>query len=163
MSKKISNFFLWIILISALYSCSNIKTLSTFTIKQNFKISDKQILRLSNYLNGNFYSYEIKRNVVAYPIAFILSKNGDKSALLACEGIINDCNVNVQIFQLIKKYNKIENDDYKILALEKRILLKNHNILNKIEKNKIHKLKKNDQLYRDFILIPSDSCAGEDC
>lgn len=161
MKKKI--YHLIIVLTSILYGCSNLKTFNTLAVNENLKISEKQILRLSNYLNGDFYSYEIERRVSAYPIAFLISRNGDKSVILACDGVFNDCNINVQIFQLIMKYNKAENEDYKILALEKKILIKNHEILNKIKKNKIFKLKKNNQLFRDLTLIPSDSCGGDDC
>lgn len=161
MLKKI--YCLLIVLTSTLYGCSNLKTYNTLAVNENLKISEKQISRLSNYLNGDFYSYEIERRVSAYPIAFLISSNGDKSVILACDGVINDCNINVQIFQLIMKYNKAENEDYKILALEKKILIKNHEILNKIKKNKILKLKKNNQLFRDLILVPSDSCGGDDC
>ena len=146
------------------FGCANLKTLSSFYVAENHSIKNEQLKRLQNYLLGDFYSYEIGRNVFAYPIAFLISENGDKSAILACQGIVNDCNVSVQIYQLLKKYEIKTKSKFYILALDKKFVSPNIK-LNNITQSNITKqfLEKNNNIFFDHILIPSDSCSGDDC
>ena len=151
-----------ILLSFMLKACSNFTTLKDNYVSNDLVISEVQLSRLSNYLDGELYSYELKRNVFAYPIAFLISENGEKSIVLACEGMINECNYSVHIYQLIQKYNKKLNQDFKILALNKKIL--SQNIKTNIIKKNINKIaKSDDKIFYDLILIPADGCGGDDC
>jgi hypothetical protein len=60
----------------------NFKTLKNFYVPENLSIKNEQLKRLQNYFLGDFYSYEIERNVFAYPIAFLISENGDKKTMI---------------------------------------------------------------------------------
>ena len=165
--KKKQNFNLSLMLLLTVFlcfGCANLKTLSSFYAPKNFSINNEQSKRLQNYFLGDFYSYEIKRNVFAYPIAFLISENGDKSAILACQGIINECNVSIQIYQLLKKYEMKTKNKFYILALDKKIVSPNIKMNNKTHLSKTKQfLEKNNNIFFDHILIPSDSCSGEDC
>ena len=144
-------------------SCTNIKILKDYFVNQNVKISSEQTSRLINYLNSEFYSYDIKREVYAYPLAFLISEDGKKSIILACEGGANECSVNIEIFQLIQKYNKKENVKFRILALEKNIKIKNKELFNKLKNQKYSKIPKRENIYFDKILMPFGSCGDNDC
>ena len=115
-----------------------------------------------NYLHGEFYSYEIGRNIIAQPLVFLISESGNKSIILACHGLINECNIDVQIYQIIKKYNKKENDNFKILAYEKKLLIKTTQLSSFKNKNIIRN-NKNSKIFFDKIFIAADSCSGDDC
>ncbi|MDA7564124.1 hypothetical protein N8731_00440 [Pelagibacteraceae bacterium] len=131
-------------------------------MSEDLKISEKQLIRLSNYLDGELYSFELKRNVFAYPMAFIISENGDKSIVLACEGIINECDNSVHIYQLIKRYEKKLNQDVKILALNKKVL--SQKIKANVDEIKSKKIVKYDEnIFYDLILVPAEDCGGDDC
>ena len=143
-------------------SCTNFKTLKNSYSTDNQLISEEQLLRLSNYMDGELYSYELKRNVFAYPMAFLISENGNKSIVLACEGIIDECNNSVHIYQLIERHKKKFNQDIKILAFNKNILSKN--VKAKVKKKRIDKIAKSEEgNFYDLILIPNDNCGGDDC
>jgi hypothetical protein len=45
---------------------------------------------------------KLKRNVFAYPIAFLISQNGDKSVYLLAKEF-DECNVSVHVYQLLKE------------------------------------------------------------
>ena len=156
------NFAFIFFLCLATQGCTNFKNLKTSYADEGLKISEKQLLRLSNYLGGELYSYELKRNVFAYPMAFIVSENGDKSIVLACEGIINECNNSVHIYQLIKRYEKKLNQNFKILALNKKIL--SQKIKSNVKGIKTKKIVRyNENIFYDLILVPAEDCGGDDC
>ena len=145
-----------------LLSCSGqLKTLKYYYAGESTELSKNQTKRLSNYLNGEFYSYEIGRNVSAYPVAFLISDSGKKSVILACEGITNECNISVQIYQILKKYEKKNKEKFYILALEKT-LIHNYKFREQLSKKKIN-LKKNKNIFFDYIFLPTDSCSSDDC
>ena len=151
-----------ILLVFMLKACTGFTTLKDNYVSDDLIISKAQLSRLSNYLDGELYSYELKRNVFAYPMAFLISKNGEKSIVLACEGMIDECNNSVHIYQLMEKYNKKLNTNFKILAINKKIL--SQNIKNKISEMSVDKIAKSDnKIFYDLILIPVDSCGGDDC
>jgi len=144
-------------------SCSKINTLNDLYIKKNVVLTDLQIKRFNNYINGSFYSYELNRYVNAFPLAFLISKNGDKSVILGCEDQNDICNVNVQIYQLILKYNKKEKDDFKILALKKNIKSKFHEASLERQNKKLFKIQKRNDIFFDRILSPLESCDDDEC
>ena len=151
-----------ILLSFMLKGCSGFATLKSHYVSDDLIISEVQLSRLSNYLDGELYSYELKRNVFAYPIAFLISENGEKSIVLACEGMIDECNNSVHIYQLMEKYNKKLSTDFKILALNKKIL--SQDIKTKISEMNIKKIAKSDgKIFYDLILIPAEGCGGDDC
>ena len=149
-------------LVFTLQGCIDFKNLKSSYVSEDLKISEKQLIRLSNYLDGELYSFELKRNVFAYPMAFIISENGDKSIVLACEGIINECDNSVHIYQLIKRYEKKLNQDLKILALNKKVL--SQKIKANVDGIKSKKIVKYDEnIFYDLILVPAEDCGGDDC
>ena len=160
---KYSFFISYMTIIFLCIGCTgNLKTLKYYYVQENISLSNEQIKRLSNYLNGEFYSYDIGRNIFAYPIAFLVSESGDKSVILACDGIIDECNTSVEIYQLIKKYEKKNNENFYILALKNKILINDYNFKNQLSKTKLT-LKKNKNIFYDHIYLPSDNCSGDDC
>ena len=151
-----------ILLSFLLKACSGFAKLKDNYVSDDLIISEAQLSRLSNYLEGELYSYELKRNVFAYPMTFLISQNGEKSIVLACEGMIDECNNSVHIYQLMEKYNKKLSTDFKILALNKKIL--SQDIKTKISEMKIKKIAKSDgKIFYDLILIPAEGCGGDDC
>ena len=165
MSKKQNfNFYIFLIILPFLFlSCEkDFKTLKYYYVQENKNFTAEQIKRLSNYLNGEFYSYDVGRNIFAYPIAFLISESGNKSVILACDGIIDECNTSVEIYQLIKKYEKKNNENFYILALKNKILINDYNFKNQLSKTKLT-LKKNKNIFYDHIYLPSDNCSGDDC
>ena len=152
-----------IIVFLSLTSCVNLKTLKDYYVTDKFNMSQEQVLRLQNYLSGEIFSYEIGRYVDAYPLAFLISEDGVKSVILGCEGRNDDCNAHVRIFQLIQKYNKKENSNFKILALKRKILASNLRLTDQSLEKKFVKIPKNSKIYFDKILIPAVSCNDEDC
>ena len=163
MIKKLIFYSVLIALGISLHGCIKLTSLKDFYVADNIKISSKQTDRLQNYFYGEFYSYDIERNVDAHPVAFLISKNGETSVILACESLANNCNVNVQIYQLIQKYSKQEKVEFKILALGNNLKTKNTKIANVVKKRKFIEISKREDLFFDKILTPSDSCDGDDC
>ena len=150
-----------IILFLSFTGCANLKTLKDYYVSNSINISEKQELRLQNYLSGEIFSYEIGRYTDVFPLAFLISEDGKKSVVLGCEGITNDCNTHVHVFQLIQRFNKKENSNFKILALKRKILASNIN--SQTLKKRFIKIPKDNKLYFDKILIPAVSCNDEDC
>ena len=150
-----------IILFLSFTGCANLKTLKDYYVLNNINISKKQELRLQNYLSGEIFSYEIDRYVDAFPLAFLISEDGKKSVVLGCEGRTDDCNTHVHVFQLIQRYNKKENSNFKILALKRKILASNIN--SQTLQKRFIKIPKDNKVYFDKILIPAVSCNDEDC
>ena len=145
-----------------LSNCSNLKTIKDYYAPNNQKITNDQRSRLINYLNGEFYSYELQRNVFAFPLSFLISESGDKSVILACDGIDDNCNDHVQTFQIIQKFKK-KGVNLKILATKKRVVIQNKSLQEPLNKIKFLKIKKNSSKFYDKILVPSDSCSDDDC
>ena len=159
MQLKLKFFSSTIFIFIFLLSCSSIKD---FYVDKSFKISEKQIHRLANYINGEFFSYEIKRKINAYPLAFMISSDGSKSIILACFEMTNNCNPNVKIYQLILKYNKKFNEDFKILALGTDLKTNDKNLAQKIKDKNLKKIIKINNIFFDNIILPLDNC-GDDC
>ena len=141
-------------------SCSNTSGLNKYFVNKNQNISKNQSQRLSNYLNGEFYSHQLKRVVFAYPLVFLISTDGAKSLILACNSTSDDCNLNIQIYQQIKKFKRTKNIDLKILALNKKVL--NNNFVKKKNNHRVF-LKDNEDMFYDLLLHPEDNCNGDDC
>lgn len=165
MSKIIKKILFLAVLLTLLTKCSGFQTLKDLYTSPNVKLPKIQMQRLANYLNGEFYSTELERDVFAYPIAFIISDDGEKSVILACAGIFNECHEGVKIFQLIKKYEKKLKIKFKILALEKKLINSNSELELEVKNFKNFKRinLKNKENFYDLILIPSENCSGDDC
>ena len=147
-----------------LTGCSSITTIHDYYANEEMNLSDKQKIRLNNYLSGEFYSYDIEKKVFAYPMVFFISSNGEKSLILACRGVLDECNSSIHIYPLMLKYKKKTNMDFKILALGKKIVVKKIN--QKTNKKNIRYIKINNShknIFYDFIVLPSDNCSSDDC
>ena len=162
--NKLLKFFL-IILFFFFASCYNLTSLKSQYVNEGVSLSVEQQQRFSNYLLGEYYSFEIKRNVIGYPIAFAVSEDGKKSIIIACASYFSECNHTVQLYQQMEKYRKKNNLDFKILALEKKIVINNQllkNLLN--SKKRFNPVdKSNSTKFYDYLIVPSDSCSGDDC
>lgn len=158
--KKFYLIFLFLVL-----SCANqqgIKTLKYYYAQNDINLTSNQLQRLNNYLVGEFFSSEMGRNVFAYPMAFIISEDGSKSIILACAGVTNECNPSFHIYQLLKKYKKKTNTEYKILFLNRKNVTNNFS-LNDINFKEFKRIKFDNQIFFDRVLLPQDSCGSDDC
>lgn len=146
------------------FSCSNLATLKQYYANEEISLTNGQKHRLSNYLSGEYYSFELKRNVIGYPIAFAISENGENSIIIACASYIDECNHSIQLYQQMEKYKKKTNLNYKILALKKKIVINNQSLKILSTTKKFKPLPNlDDSKYFDYLIIPSDSCGGDDC
>lgn len=165
-SKKYHYFLLILGIIFLTTSCTNLTTIHDYFVKTNIQLSEMQKLRLNNYLQGEFYSFELKRSTFAYPLVFLISDDGQRSLILACNSTSNDCNLTIQTFQMIQKYKRTQNINFKILALEKKIInnqKKNFSYIKNQRFKKIDNIKNYHSIFFDKILNPQDSCSSEDC
>ena len=108
------------------FSCSNLGTIKSKTGKSDLLLNQEQYERFISYLSGKYYSYEFQRNEYnKSPIAFVISKDGNKSLMLMCDDNIRTCENGVYILQTISRYSKKLNDDLYIFALGKKIVWNN--------------------------------------
>jgi len=146
------------------FNCANEYSVRKYFVQNEIKISELQKQRLNNYLSGQFYSFDLDRMVVINPLAFLISEDGQRSIILACESYFNNCQYSLKLNQLLKKKDKAENKNFKILALNKKIVVKNNLTKNFKNQNKYKKIKNLDnQIFADLILVPDDICDDNDC
>jgi len=146
------------------FNCANEYSVRKYFVQNEIKISELQKQRLNNYLSGQFYSFDLDRMVVINPLAFLISEDGQRSIILACESYFNNCRYSLKLNQLLKKKDKAENKNFKILALNKKIVVKNNLTKNFKNQNKYKKIKNLDnQIFADLILVPDDICDDNDC
>ena len=146
------------------FNCANEYSVRKYFVQNEIKISELQKQRLNNYLSGQFYSFDLDRMVVIDPLAFLISEDGQRSIILACESYFNNCRYSLKLNQLLKKKDKAENKNFKILALNKKIVVKNNLTKNFKNQNKYKKIKNLDnQIFADLILVPDDICDDNDC
>ena len=163
MRYQINKIFYLFIIIYLSLGCVKIKTLKDYYAGGDIKINELQSKRLNNYLNGEFYSYELGRNVLAFPMYFLISEGGDKSVIIACESIFDECNHSVYAYQYIQKYKKKFNEEFKILAINKNILVENVSLAKKKFKKKEGVIKSDKEIFFDLVLIPHDNCDSDEC
>jgi hypothetical protein len=146
------------------FNCANEYSVRKYFAQNEIKISELQKQRLNNYLSGQFYSFDLDRMVVINPLAFLISEDGQRSIILACESYFNNCRYSLKLNQLLKKKDKAENKNFKILALNKKTVVKNNFTKNFKNQNKYKKIKNLDnQIFADLILVPDDICDDNDC
>jgi len=146
------------------FNCANEYSVRKYFVQNEIKISELQKQRLNNYLSGQFYSFDLDRMVVIDPLAFLISEDGQRSIILACESYFNNCRYSLKLNQLLKKKDKAENKNFKILALNKKIVVKNNLTKNFKNQKKYKKIKNLDnQIFADLILVPDDICDDNDC
>ena len=90
--------------------------------KNNIVLNKVQLNRFNNYLKGEYYSFELERNVSHKPIMFAISDDGKTSLLLSCASNTSECNPNIQIYQALKRYSKKSNKKIFIFALNDKIV-----------------------------------------
>ena len=156
--------FIFLLIPFLFFNCSKEYSIKKHFIKNEIKISEQQKQRLNNYLSGQFYSFDLERVVDAYPLAFLISEDGQRSIILACESYFNNCQYSLKLNQLLRKKDKVKNKNFKILALNKKIVIKNSINKKSNTHNKYKKVKNLDkQIFADLILVPEDICDGNDC
>ena len=117
-----------------------------YTHKTNelIKISDKSFERAKEYLNGNFYSYENKKQVSnAIGLYFALSGDGTSTTFSYCEDYIMTCDKALVKIRTKLRCEKISNQHCFIIFFDNQLV--------KNKKIKIIKDKKN--LDNEFLIF----------
>jgi len=120
--KKLFKIIFLVFLTFGLSSCSKTIGLKKFYGQNTLQLNSSQLKRFKNYLKGEYYSFELQRKVSHQPIMFAISSDGSTSLIFSCASSQEDCNVGVQIYQLIKRYSKRSGKDLKIFALKNKIV-----------------------------------------
>jgi len=120
--KKTINIFFLFFLSGILTSCSSNYHLNNFYGKSQLVLNKVQLDRFNNYLEGEFYSHELERQVSHKPIMFAISADGTSSLLFACASSYTECSPNVQIYQVLNRYSKKLNKEMFIFSLNNKIV-----------------------------------------
>ena len=120
--KKTIYIFFLLFLSGILAGCSSNYHLNKFYGKSQLVLNKVQLDRFNNYLEGEFYSHELERQVSHKPIMFAISADGTSSLLFACASNYDECNPNVQIYQALKRYSKKSNKEMFIFSLNNEIV-----------------------------------------
>lgn len=124
-------FFYIILCFVIIASCTLNKGYRKVSDLPDFKISSGQLQRLTNYLNGNYYSYELERNEInTTPGYFAISDDGRSSIIVMCIDHINpySCNSNLKYMQSVKRIEKKTGKKFYILAEKYNIFVKNNSV-----------------------------------
>ena len=135
-------------------------------------INSEQLNRFSEYLNGKYYSYELKREIANQsPLMFAITQDGSSSILLSCNSLfVNECNSHMLNYILLERFKKKYDKQFFIFAIEDKIVWGQSNL--KINKNKniqkqISKIKninfikeKTKNIFIDFSLLKTDEDGG---
>lgn len=159
-------------------SCTNLGSLKNNFGQETISLPDKQQERFLSYIKGNYFSYEFNReeNLKA-PIAFAITKDGNKSLIIMCNEQFIKCQNGIYILQTISQYSKKINEKLYIFALENKIVwnginqyignksrfetfLNSNKIIQKNTASEITKIK-----FYDKIFDPSeaDGCNADEC
>jgi len=170
-------------LIFASFTLSSCVSFNDLIGKNTLELNDFQIEKFREYLNGRFYSNELKK-ISPYnkPMLFAVSKNGKSSLIIACYYQGNPCDLGVFGYQSLRKYSKKLGNELFIFALENRIVWNGSNIFikryfyesddilelkNEIIQKGIAKINNNvpkSELNNFSLLrLPEDSCNSDDC
>ena len=136
--------------------------------KNSIEINHEQLNRFSAYLNGKYYSYELKREIANQsPLMFAITKDGSTSILLSCNSLfVNECNSHMLNYMLLERFKKKYNKQFFIFAIEDKIvwdeanlkIIKNKNIEKQISKIKNINFTKEKvkNIFVDFSLLKVD-------
>lgn len=163
-----------------LFSCTSFNNLIG---KNDLILNDFQIKKFIEYLNGKFYSDELKQITSNNdPMIFAISKNGKSSLHISCYYAGETCNLGIKGYQNLKKYSKKLGNELFIFAIGKRIVWSEANLFvprNIYKSNDFNKLKRliiNKKIARinnnvnisdlnsyNLLMLPQDSCNSDDC
>jgi len=100
-----------------------------YNLNKKINITDVQLKRLYNYLEGNSYSSNKKIEKHLSPMVFAISSDGTTSGLIFCNSFKSiDCDLNLNAYQLIMKVKKNSNQNLKIIFIENRFITNQKNI-----------------------------------
>jgi hypothetical protein len=133
--KIVDNFFAFIFFIFV-FSCAGKYQLNNFYGKTELILNKVQLDRFNNYLKGEYYSNELNRKVSHRPIMFAISADGSTSLIFSCASISTECNLGVNIYQLLKRYSKKSNKEMFIFALKNKIVWSGNNYV--VKENKLN-------------------------
>ena len=120
--KKYLKIILLIFFTIGLSNCSETIGLKKLYGQNVLQLNSSQLKRFEDYLKGEYYSFELQRNVSHKPIMFAISNDGSTSLIFSCASIYADCNEGVEIYQFLKRYSKKSGKDLKIFALKNKIV-----------------------------------------
>ena len=120
--KKYLKIILLVFFTIGLSQCSETIGLKKLYGQNVLQLNSSQLKRFEDYLKGEYYSFELQRNVSHKPIMFAISSDGSTSLIFSCASNQADCNVGVHIYQLVKRYSKKSGKDLKIFALKNKIV-----------------------------------------
>ena len=127
--KKYLKIILLVFFTIGLSHCSETIGLKKLYGQNVLQLNSSQLKRFEDYLKGEYYSFELQRNVSHKPIMFAISNDGSTSLIFSCASNQADCNVGVHIYQLVKRYSKKSGKDLKIFALKNKIVWGQNRIL----------------------------------
>jgi len=163
-----------------LFSCASFNNLIG---KNDLILNDFQIIKFHEYLNGKFYSDELKQTTSHNdPMIFAISKNGKSSLHISCYYSGQICNLGIKGYENLKKYSKKLGNELFIFAIGRRIVWSETNLVvprNIYKSNDFNKLKElivNKKIARvdnnlsisdlnsyNLLMLPQDNCNSDDC
>ena len=161
MKSKILTILFFLFLTSEAFAYKNY----IFNSKEKIKISVSQKDRLLKYLQGSYYSYSEKKNVkYVAPMVFAISEDGSTSLIISCSSIMSfDCDLGVNIYQMISKIKKKTDKNLKLIFIEDRFLVNNVKLKNKSDLNSFFtnyfvtlNTKINENIFFDQILFETE-------
>ena len=166
--KKFLKIILLIFFTIGLSNCSETIGLKKLYGQNVLQLNSSQLKRFEDYLKGEYYSFELQRNVSHKPIMFAISNDGSTSLIFSCASIYADCNAGVEIYQFLKRYSKKSGKDLKIFALKNKIVwaenslqikkgfdLKN-SFLNRINFTNFNEVNNVKNSFYDISILPQD-------
>ena len=157
-----------VIIILFLSNCSLSQYNTVLYGKNSIVINHEQLNRFTDYLNGKYFSYELKREIDNQaPLMFAITMDGSSSILLSCNSLfVNECNSHMLNYILLERFKKKYNKQFFIFAIEDKIvwdksnlkIIKNKNIQKQISKIKNINFTKEKvkNIFIDFSLLKVD-------
>ena len=96
---------------------------SNATNEQRINISNNTLIRLFNYLDGDFYSVEKNNRIFNVTgIYFVVSEDGRYSVISYCDETSINCDLNLEEYKAIYRCKKISEQNCDTLFVENKII-----------------------------------------
>ena len=124
---------------------------SNATNEQRINISNNTLIRLFNYLDGDFYSVEKNNRIFNVTgIYFVVSEDGRYSVISYCDETSINCDLNLEEYKAIYRCKKMSKQNCSTLLMEKEITLGDKKDISKEDVNKYFLLNDNSPLSKVF-------------